>query len=336
MSVKRISLDNGDVPATKRRSVAGTELNRDKFLAALQKYPNISSIKFVRSIEGTPLNISSVSKNSNLKFCVVKECDSRMHFNSVTGRYNRGEHLVGYVYHVDGKKVVLPQDCSSLFSKVMVDSIDFGTDIVDASQVKSVSNMFSEAKLLVTLNFGDLKFNSLETVDSAFCDCRSLVALDLSGWNTSQVTGMTNLFMGCESLRSVNLEGWSTSNVIDVEYMFFSCVALETVDMSSFCVDSVENFVGMVHACTHLRRLDLAHFHIKDGASVNSMFSGCFRLKELDLSGADLTAVRSMVAMLRYTGYDGGLTCYVNNPSSAEMVYTYAGCTAKLRCVTRG
>jgi len=105
-------------------------------------------------------------------------------------------------------KIMLPENCKSLFlGFANVTEIDFGSN-VDTSNVTNMHYMFSQ--------------------------CEKLESLDLSSFDTSNVTMMFAMFEGSESLKELDLSGFDTSKVTDMRAMFNGCNSLEKLDLSSF------------------------------------------------------------------------------------------------------
>ena len=122
----------------------------------------------------------------------------------ITPEINWEEGLgVDQLSFADG--VVVPDDCSGLFSESMLESIDMSN--IDTSHVTNMSEMFK---------------------------CSNLRELILSGFDTSSVTDMSGMFEQCYNLTELDLNGFDTSNVTDMSRMFKDCCALTELEFNGF------------------------------------------------------------------------------------------------------
>ena len=159
--------------------------------------------------------------------------------------------LDGTIYKVSaqksGVKVIGNPDCSKMFKSKMVKTIDFGN--FDASNVKSMVNMFY--------------------------NCKALATLDVTSFDTSNVTDMSYMFARCGALNSLVLTNFDTSKVKNMEKMFDGCVSLTTLDLSSFDTSNVKSMVNMFYNCNSLATLDLSSFDTSNVTKTDYMFDLC-------------------------------------------------------------
>ena len=67
---------------------------------------------------------------------------------------------------------------------------------------------------------------NLKRLCSMFSDCKLLKSINLSNFNTNNVTIMSGMFQGCSSLKDINLSNFNTNNVTNMNYMFGDCSSL--------------------------------------------------------------------------------------------------------------
>ena len=80
-------------------------------------------------------------------------------------------------------------------------------------------------KSITGLNY--LNTSEVTHMDAMFTNCKLLTSLDLSSFNTSKVVDMTAMFSGCTNLRTIYVgDGWSTDAVGSSNDMFYNCTSL--------------------------------------------------------------------------------------------------------------
>ena len=136
------------------------------------------------------------------------------------------------VYVVDKNKVgkiYANANSGSMFIRFSAVTSISGLELLDTSNVTSMSSMFDGCGALTSLDLSGFNTSNVTDMCSMFGKCGKLTSLDLSGFNTSNVTDMNCMFWGCSALTSLDLSGFNTSNVTDMSYMFYACTNLKII-----------------------------------------------------------------------------------------------------------
>ena len=182
------------------------------------------------------------------------------------------------------------------------------------SNVKNMSDMFSNCKNITSLDLSDWDTSNVENMWNMFNYCESLKSLDLSGWDTSNVNNMWSMFNECKNLKSLDISGWDTSNVNNMTRMFNYCESLKSLDISGWDTANVEGMNQMFARCKSLESLDLSGWDTSNVKDMRWMFSECESLKSLDLSGWDISNVEKIEGI-----FDGCDNCKILKPSSKHL-----------------
>ena len=105
-----------------------------------------------------------------------------------------------------------------------------------------------------------------------FCDCINLKEINFGNIKFSSVENMYALFYNCQNLASINLSNFDTSKVKNMEWMFGSCINLKYLDLSNFNSSNVNNIKSMFKNCKSLIYLNLISFHLSDSVSMDNAF----------------------------------------------------------------
>ncbi len=97
---------------------------------------------------------------------------------------------------------------ADITEEIDIQGISADLNIIDTSNVKSFSNLFSSKLSKDTYDFKDKNTNKIYEFSG-----------DISKWNTSNVTNMYSTFYGVTKFKS-DLSNWDTSNVIDMTSLF--------------------------------------------------------------------------------------------------------------------
>ena len=180
-------------------------------------------------------------------------------------------------------------DCSRLTS---LDVSKF-----DTSQVTNMGSMFERCYSLISLDVSNFNTSNVTTMTWMFAECHSLTNLDLSNFDTSQVTNMSCMFSECQKLTSLDVSNFDTSKVTNMSSMFSGCNSLTSLDVSNFDTSKVTDMSGMFYECNSLTSLDVSKFDTSNVTDMGHMFLFCNRLTSLDVSNFDTSKVTEMVTM---------------------------------------
>lgn len=152
-----------------------------------------------------------------------------------------------------GNKVIANEDSDYMFKCCLDLEKIIGLSILDTSNVKDMSYMFS--------------------------GCIRLKELDVSSFNTSNVLSMSHMFEWCTDLRKLDLSAFDTSHVVYMEEMFDYCRNIRELYLSNFNTSSVRLMESMFRDCLKLKKLNLKNFDISNVISMRNMFRNCENLE---------------------------------------------------------
>ena len=167
----------------------------------------------------------------------------------------------------------------------------------DTSNVTNMSYMFSLCSSLTSLDVSKFDTSKVTSMSSMFNDCKKLKTLDVSNFNTSKVTDMSHMFYSCGST-SLDLSNFNTSNVTNMSYMFYDCSST-SLDLSNFDTSKVTSMSRMFESCSSTS-LDLRSFDTSNVIDMSGMFETCSSLTSLDVSNFDTSKVTNMSEMFSW------------------------------------
>lgn len=121
--------------------------------------------------------------------------------------------------------------------------------LLDTSNVKNMSSMFSRCSKLTTIPL--LNTSKVYSMDSMFSYCSSLISIPLL--DTSNVTEMNNMFTYCTSLTSIPL--LNTSKARQMQHMFSYCSSLTSIPQLD--TSNVTTFYNTFYSCNNLTDVPL-------------------------------------------------------------------------------
>ena len=212
-------------------------------------------------------------------------------------------------------------DCSRLTS---LDVSKF-----DTSQVTNMGSMFSDCSSLTSLDVSNFDTSQVTTMTWMFSECNSLTNLDVSNFNTSKIKNMGSMFSGCSRLTSLDVSNFDTSQVTSMSCMFYKCSSLTSLDVSKFDTSQVTNMGSMFSDCSSLTSLDVSNFDTSKVTDMSGMFSGCSSLTSLDLSNFDTSKVTDMSWMfIRCSNLTSLNVSNFDTSQVTSMIYMFAGCSS--------
>ena len=176
--------------------------------------------------------------------------------DEVTAYYDQSDKEV---YVCCTSKIYLDKSCASMFKGfAALESIDFGTGIIDTSRMTDANSMFSGCKGLKQLNVAALNTMLVYDMQYMFYNCSELVSLDLGTFNTANTASMNRMFCNCSKLEALNVTTFSTGNVRDMSCMFYNCSSLVGLNLASFDIRNVpeEDSYGFLGGCKGLIYVD--------------------------------------------------------------------------------
>lgn len=121
-----------------------------------------------------------------------------------------------------------PEYCCNWFNQCRnLESIE-GLEYLNASNVKSMEQMFNECDALTTLDLSMLDVQNVTNFRLMFNNCRNLTELNLTSFNTWSATNMYGMFANCTKLTTI----WAnyrfrTDGVTTSTNMFKGCTSLK-------------------------------------------------------------------------------------------------------------
>ncbi|MBE5845744.1 MAG: BspA family leucine-rich repeat surface protein [Butyrivibrio sp.] len=196
------------------------------------------------------------------------------------------------VYVCCATKMKFNKNCSFMFiAFTKVESIDFGTNLINTAPMENAEYMFRCCDSLLTLDLTQFKTPNLNDMCQMFHHCLKLKSINLSTFNTSNVTDMQTVFANCFALETLDVSNFNTSKATMTFQMFEGLTSLKTLDLKNFDTRNVTNMYRMFDNCRNLETLNVSSFKTPNVKNVQEMFYGCSKLKYLDLSGFDLSKV---------------------------------------------
>ena len=165
----------------------------------------------------------------------------------------------------------------------------------DTSNVTNMSYMFSNCSRLTSLDVSNFNTSNVINMSHMFSSCSKLTGLDVSKFDISKVTDMSFMFYSCGS-RSLDVSNFNTSNVTNMSHMFSSCSST-SLDLSKFDTSNVTDMSYMFYSCSSLPSLDVSNFNTSNVTNMSGMFYDCRSLTSLDLSNFDTSNVTNMSNM---------------------------------------
>jgi bacterial surface protein 26-residue repeat len=194
-------------------------------------------------------------------------------------------------------EVVANSNSSYLFHNLSyVTSIE-GIELLDTSNVRCMSHMFSYMHSLTELDVSNFDTTNVRDMSAMFVYMDNLTELDVSNFDTSKVQNMNWMFSYMYNLKELGLSNFDTSNVQSMEGMFVDMASLTELDVSNFDTSKVQNMAGMFMLMTSITELDLSNFDTSNVQSMEGMFAEAINLSKLDLSNFDTSKVQNMAGM---------------------------------------
>ena len=216
-------------------------------------------------------NIKTITIKTNLDVPnnVVRTCDVGTTKDSVFLWLDSNDNIViGAV-----GTIFTGANASYLFSGFNTLTALNGLENLNTSMATNMTNMFSAARTLTSLDLSTLDTSNVTTMYYMFYGMYAIKTLDLSSFNTSNVTDMSYMFMDMSGLTSLNLSGWDTSNVTNMSSMFKNTTVLTSLDLSSFYTPNLTDTGYMFESMRALTIIDFRNATFDKVTYSNSMFT---------------------------------------------------------------
>ena len=204
-----------------------------------------------------------------------------------------------------------------------------GLSHFDTRNVTTMSDMFSEASSLTSLDLSDWDTSNVTDMMAMFASASSLTSLDLTSFDTNNVTNMDWMFAQASSLTSLDLTSFDTSNVASMFQMFSSANSLTSLDLTNFDTSNVKDMRGMFMDANSLTSLDLTSFNTSNVARIELMFQGANSLTTLMLGanfsfGDGNSGLRTGYWQNQSTGHVSTSAQLMTNSFGSTMTGTWA------------
>lgn len=144
--------------------------------------------------------------------------------------YTLGDGTITVTSKILGSKIVFNEDSSYMFSNLPnVESIDFGKNVIDTSNVTNMNEMFvslgQNANSFI-LDLNEFDTSNVITMVGAFGSAgyrATTWSVDLSKWNTSNVEWAEHMFSNAGKNANtwyLDLSGWDASKLVYMSSMF--------------------------------------------------------------------------------------------------------------------
>ena len=147
---------------------------------------------------------------------------------------------------------------------------------------------------IISIDFSDFIFFSVENMKSMFYGCNSLKYIDFGYFYTLSLINVAKMFYGCISLKEVDLSTFFMEFVENMNSMFYECTSLENIKLPNFNEPEVIDVAKMFEGCESLVSIDLSNFNSSKVVYMDSMFANCIKLEVLNLSVFDTSMVKTM------------------------------------------
>ena len=253
---------------------SGLKVNdRMRFVSAgdnTENWEQANNIKAIRMADSLPDGFVPSEKNT------VSIADSRYPVYI----FFDNEDDAGIIYfYTEAGRIVMNPDSGLMFAQYPMLTDISGVADWDASRVKSMYAMFSDAKSLPD-------------------------ALALRNWDTSSVTDMRFMFSGASAMTAIDVSGWNTGNVVSMANMFQVGESwqgngqLRVINgLGNLDVSNVMDMTCMFYGAGQMKQYDVADWDVSKVTSMNHMFGDNFSLVALDLSRWDVSSLQTVYCM---------------------------------------
>ncbi|ALS02160.1 hypothetical protein ATZ33_12440 [Enterococcus silesiacus] len=272
---------------------------------------SVSDTGVIKAKKAGNVTVKAVSEEGQKTAeCQVRVGDGKGTFGTVPWTWNEATQTVtfgagefpSYVHHkhnirshieaqsrLNGKKikeivftepVKLGKNSSNLFYDLSeLESIE-GANLLDTSEVTSMSHMFSTMPRLKKVDVSNWNTSQVTTMSNMFSGAKNLLDIDVSQWDTSQVTDMSNLFENAEKLERIDVSSWNTGRVKYMSRMFEGVRKLTSIDVSNWDTNKVTSMIRMFYSQS-LTSLDLSKWNTTAVEYADDMFP--YYLEELTM-----------------------------------------------------
>ena len=288
-SVDNTNLITEETDFTDEDSISTVASSSIQFISAKELNTLLSSINVSDLYFGTKNDYPAVDFTTYTKYNLKNNYELYYYLDSSSGLSK------AYVISDDGKQIVFPENCLSMFAKLTtLKQIHF--DNINTEYVTNMHGMFADCNNLTYVDIS--KFNTINVKDMSymFANCSNISSIDLSNLNTENATDMNHMFSGCTNLISLDLSNITTHKVTNMSYMFTNCSNLPSIELSNFNTENVTNMSWMFASCGKLSSLDVSHFNTEKVTNMEGMFSN-LNVTFLDLSSFKTANVTNMGRM---------------------------------------
>ena len=315
-NVDNTNLITEETDSTDEESISTVTSSSIQFISAKELNTLLSSINVSDLYFGTKNDYPAVDFTTYTKYNLINNYELYYYLDSSSGLSK------AYVISDDGKQIVFPENCLSMFAKLTTlkqihfDNINTehvtnmhgmfadcnNLTYVDISKfntinVKDMSYMFANCSNISSIGLSNLNTENATDMNHMFSGCTNLISLDLSNITTHKVTNMSYMFTNCSNLPSIELSNFNTENVTDMSRMFWRCKSLTSLDLSNFKTANVTNLCWMFTDCSNLTYVDISKFNTENVTNLDHMFYNCVNLSTVDVSNFNTEKVTNMEGM---------------------------------------
>ena len=315
-SVDNTNLITEETDSTDEDSISTVASSSIQFISAKELNTLLSSINVSNLYFGTKNDYPAVDFTTYTKYNLKNNYELYYYLDSSSGLSK------AYVISDDGKQIIFPENCLSMFAKLTTlqqihfDNINtehvtnmhgmfadcnnltyVNISKLNTINVKDMSYLFANCSNISSINLSNLNTENVTDMNHMFSGCTNLISLDLSNITTHKVTNMSYMFTNCSNLPSIELSNFNTENVTDMSRMFWGCKSLTSLDLSNFKTANVTNMCWMFTDCSNLTYVDISKFNTENVTNLDHMFYNCVNLSTVDVSNFNTDKVTNMLGM---------------------------------------
>lgn len=175
---------------------------------------------------------------------------------------------------------------------------------MDTSQMRILSNTFSDCPNLIKVNCNDWDLRKVVRMENVFSSCPNLTYVDVSNWDVSNVKHMRNVFYDL-GLKSLDVSAWKLDNL-----SYYDCLIDETYDLEYLNISNIdlsyiqrnngERFVGY-YSSSYVKTVDFTNLNLR-GIENLDWFFDCFECVEtlIGIETLDLSDAESLEGFFAY------------------------------------
>ena len=255
---------------------------------------NITELDFSGKTFGSELtSISSISSDCGSMKTFLFQNVTAENLSSINGLFMRCDSLETIDFSgTDMSKIT---NFGSLFYGCQQSSFDLS--FMDFSNAENINGMFSCCTNLVSVEWGDTKFDKVTKASSLFSSCNSLQEADISVLAGNPIEEVNNMFSSCTNLAEVDLSPLSGAPITQCYGMFSSCTSLAKVDLKPLANAPITDMRSMFNGCKEMNAINVSVLQKACPSSLSNLCSYCTKLERIEIGQLDVSKVEDTINM---------------------------------------